>query len=407
MTTPAETRRADIAILGDGLTARCLALLLNRHLPGCRLERLHPVPKAAVDATSHRAIALSEGSRRILVELGVWPRIEQAAAAIVEIDVSDRGHPGSVRMKAGEQNLASYGHVIEYRDLTSLIADELQERVTASPKQVDYQQLRLRPVRGGMQISAGQFQVEAQLVLVADGALRQALQALGFGFLEKDYDQTALTAELILSEAHGGLAFERFTGTGPVALLPLKPGGGRSRASLVWTLPPARAEELFALPEQRFIAELNGVLGGRSVAVAKVRHRKLISLSRVLASEQWRRHVILLGSVAHSLHPVAGQGFNLTLRDIETLAKLLAQARAREENLGDLALLESYGRQRSADQRRVVAFSDHLPRLFANGSPLVAAGRNLGLLALDAVPPLRHAFARFGAGLHKPGVRAR
>jgi len=203
---------------------------------------------------------------------------------------------------------------------------------------------------------------------------------------------------LTMAEAHNGLAHERFTGDGAIALLPL-PGAGDKRVSLVWTLSPELAEEMQSTSTEDFIVSLNQQLGSRAGTALEVDFRQCFPVKKIIAEEQVRSHLLLLGNAAHSMHPVAGQGFNLSVRDIATLTELLSKSYSEGIQSGDLSVLQGYAKLRKDDQGRTVALSDKLPKLFAMDEPLAMAARNIGLVTLDLLPPLRQGFARFGAGL--------
>lgn len=398
---PAET---DIVISGAGLTGLCLASLLARQQPSWNILLLQAAPPDDDSVTSrdagfdHRQIVLAESSRRILSHMGLWSDIEQHTAAIAEIRVSDRGHIGRSQLVALEQNLDAYGYVIDAAQLASLLSAAVDKLPNVQRSKVT-NHFVLKPIANGMVLQEGSNSVHARLTVLANGIAPLAAQKLGIAFQCKDYGQCALTAELTLTKAHRGIAYERFTSSGPIALLPLPDLNDSPRAALVWTLPLPEAEDLLNADEDTFIERLYVRFGQRIGPVAAVARRVVVPLARTVATEQVRNHLLLMGSSAHSLHPVAGQGFNLTLRDIATLGEVLSGIAADDGNLGNLASLQLYEERRRADQARVVAFSDVLPAVFANNNAPLSIARNLALLGLDLAPGLRNAFARFGAGL--------
>jgi 2-octaprenyl-6-methoxyphenol hydroxylase len=418
MTGVAQTEilpeEVDIAIVGTGLTGLCLALFLAQKQSSWNILLL---PRGRSDTESrvdgeqsldHRQIALAESSRRLFHAIGLWSEIEKHAAAIAEIHVSDRGQPGHSQLIAEEQGLDAYGYVIDSAKLSSLlltaleyhtnvrqIADPVEDGLTPPTSN----SITLLPKKDCMVLRVGDSSIRSELTILANGKAPFEAQSLGLQFKRKDYGHLALTAEVTLDSAHEGVAYERFTKEGPIALLPIPDRDGLSRAGLIWTLSAEQAEQLFAAEDSLFIDELQQSFGDRAGAIVSVAHRALVPLSRTIAAEQVRSHLVLMGTAAHSLHPVAGQGFNLTLRDIAGLGEVLTKAKVSGTNLGDLATLQCYEKSRVVDQQQVVGFSDVLPGLFASENPLLSVGRNLGLLGLDLVPGLRNAVARFGAGL--------
>lgn len=405
---PALPEGADIVIVGAGLTGLCAALFIAQPAPAWNILLLDTQASgdgaevSGVDGTrisaGQRQIALSESSRRLFDRIGLWPAIAGRSAAITEIRVSDRGHGGHALLAAREQGLDSYGHVIDAAGLTEV----LSSAVAATPhirRFATAPTLQLQPKAKGMALKVGDQQVLAALAVLANGQNSLQARILGIGFETKDYGRVAITATLTLADPHRGIAYERFTSHGPIALLPLPDSGGLPRASLVWTVEPDKAEVLLRASDAECLMQLQEAFGSRAGEFVAIGHRRLTPLARTLALEQVRSHLVLMGSAAHSLHPVAGQGFNLSLRDIAALADILAEGAERGQPPGALSLLSRYQQARSADQQRVVAFSDLLPSLFASVNPLLVTGRNLGLLGIDLVPELGGAMARFGAGL--------
>lgn len=398
------TDTVDIAIVGDGLTGLCLALLLAQKQTDWQILLLNSARSTSATAANsnsnfgHRKIALSESSHLILSQTELWPEISAQSAAITQIHISDQGHIGHSKLIAEEQGLGAYGHVIDAELLANLLSEAVAkleniQRCTIVDKVV------LKPVVNGMSMVMGDSPIDAGLVILACGSAPEEARNLGIGFTTKDYGRSALTAELAMTEPHHGVAYERFAGTGPIALLPLPDENNQTRAGLVWTLLPDRAEHLLAADESKFIEYLYSCFGGRAGTVASVEKRSVVPLKQTLALEQVRSHLVLVGSAAHNLHPVAGQGFNLTLRDIVALVERLSDSALSGSLMGHLDTLQQYLDGRSADQKRVISFSDALPELFASTNPLLLLGRNLGLLGLDLAPGVRNAVAQFGAGL--------
>ena len=240
--------------------------------------------------------------------------------------------------------------------------------------------------------------LDCDLAILADGGRSGLREKLGIHAHPTHYGQTALISNISSAMPHQGTAFERFTDAGPMALLPLPD----NRCVLIWTREPAEAQRLYALPDKEFLQELQSCFGYRLGAIEQVGSRHLYPLSLVESSEQVRSHLVVLGNAAHSLHPVAGQGYNLSLRDSMALADCLLNG---PDTPGDLATLQCFQNNQQRDQELTIGFSDRVTRLFSNGKPLLASGRNLGLLGLDLIPPAKRWFARQAMGLGARNTR--
>ncbi|MEE4462303.1 2-octaprenyl-6-methoxyphenyl hydroxylase, partial [Azotobacter chroococcum] len=342
-----------------------------------------------------RSSALSFGTRQIYERLGLWPAIARRAEPILQIHVSERGRFGATRLRAVEEGVPALGYVVENAWLGECLWQALDPEVVTwrCPAEV----LRMTPLRDGYRLQLDDdSHLDCALAVLADGGRSDLREQLGIHVRHQPYGQTALIANLTPSEPHRGQAFERFTQDGPMALLPL----ADNRCALVWTRPTGDAGRLLALDERQFLAELQQQFGYRLGAFRQLGARHLYALALVEAEEQVRPHLALLGNAAHSLHPIAGQGYNLSLRDTLCLAEELLGSPAEP---GDFATLLRYQARQRLDQQLTVGFSDRLTRLFGMATPLLAGGRSLGLLGLDLLPPAKRWFARQAMGL---GTRA-
>jgi 2-octaprenyl-6-methoxyphenol hydroxylase len=389
-----------LAIVGGGLVGASLALALQRGAKerGWTIELIEPFEPGHDYQPSYdaRSTALSYGTRLIYQRLGVWDQIAERAEPITDIHVSDRGRAGVTRLDAASQQVPALGYVVENAWIGHCLWQALDDDVVTRrcPAEVE----RMRAVPGGYRLTLTDGQtLDCDLAVLADGGRSGLREHLGIEVKQSPYGQTALIANVTPGTPHGGRAFERFTDEGPMALLPLPD----NRCALVWTRPERDAARLAAAPEAEFLEELQQAFGYRLGGFQQVGARHLYPLVLIEAEEQVRSGLVVLGNAAHSLHPIAGQGYNLSLRDTEALAVALLRSSA---PLGDLSVLQGYHQQQRSDQRLTVGFSDQLTQLFGESERLSVAGRNLGLLGLDLLPPAKAWFARQAMGM---GVRER
>jgi len=382
----------------------------------CLIEGF-PFPEKLLDGKPHyhpsfdaRSTALSYSSRLIYENIGVWQDLEQWLCAIQSIHVSNRGRFGSTVLHARDYGWPALGYVVENAWLGNALIQALyrQGRVeVCSPARV----VSASPGDGSVRLTLeGSLYstLDAGLLLVADGADSGLRDQLGVAVTEKPYQQHALVANIATAQPHRGCAFERFTDQGPVALLPLLPAAaGEQRSALVWALPPQRCDHLQSCAESEFLAALQDRFGYRLGRLLQVGERHGYPLSLVQSTEQVRQSVVVMGNAAHALHPVAGQGYNLALRDVAELATVVAQGMSAGLPPGDLDNLQRYERRQRADQDRTINFSDRVPDLFMQGDPVLGLARDLALAGLDIVPSLKREFVRYAAGVAAMGETAR
>ena len=413
------TEQRDIVIAGGGMVGISLAIHLADSLPSdtriCLVERF-PFPQPAPGhrpeyhpAFDARSTALSFSSRLIYERLGVWDSLAQWLCPIERIHVSSRGRFGSTVMDALDHHWPALGYVVENAWLGSALIQYLhrQGRVELrSPCRVAGVQSHAAGVQIDLEGDVG-GRLEAALLVIADGADSGLREQLGVSVQEKPYGQHALIANLATAQAHHGCAYERFTDAGPIAMLPL-PGieGAQNRSALVWTLPPGEAAQLQAAAADDFLAALQQRFGYRLGRLEAVGERHAYPLALVQSAEQVRHGIVVMGNAAHTLHPVAGQGFNLALRDIAELAEVLAEAVDRGESPGALPVLERYEQRQRGDQQRTIAASDRLPALFMQSDPVLGLARDLALAGLDLMPALKRQFVAHAAGVAALGERA-
>jgi 2-octaprenyl-6-methoxyphenol hydroxylase len=389
----------DVAVVGGGMVGATLSVALKDL--GVRVALIEAVAhdSASQPSFDERTTALSNGSRRILETLGVWEAVAPAATPIARIHVSDQGHFGFARLDAASQGLRAMGHVVPNRALGAALWSALDAAeavkvfcpavvagVTPGTSSVE---LRVEAADGAATTIA------AKLVVAADGAQSAVRAAFGVDAAVRDYAQTALITTVLPQRFHDYVAYERFTESGPLALLPLADG----RCTLVLTLSPAMAEQALAWSDVEFLAEVQRRFGFRLGRLLKVGRRVPYPLSLARAHATSAPRCAIVGNAAQSLHPVAGMGFNLGLRDVASLAELIAE-RLRQgcTDIGAPELLAEYDAWRAADRDGIIAFTDGLVRVFSNPLRSVRRLRNFGLLAFDLLPPAKAALSLLSTG---------
>ena len=392
-------RHYDVVIIGGGLVGASLACALSPL--GLKTALIEAVAFKADSQPSYddRTLALSASSCRILQGLGIWPLVERNATAIREIQVRELNRPGRVIMDPSELGLDRFGHVLEAREFGAAMAATLPQLdnveflspVTVQTLEVAEDACRLE-VRG----EDGIEQITARLVVGADGAESFVRETLGIRCERHDYGQSAVVCNVTPEEDHRGRAFELFTPTGPMAVMPHVNG----RCGLIWCVPNEDAGTLLDLPEAEFMRRANARFGRRLGRFTKMGRRSAYPLRLVRALEDIRPRVVLMGNAAHAIHPVGAQGFNLGLRDAATLAEVLADAVRMDPGAdpGDMDLLRRYSAWRKPDHDGTIAYSDGLARIYSNPSMLASAGRLAGLVAHAFVPPLRRQLATRSMG---------
>lgn len=389
----------DVIIVGGGLVGASFACALAD--TPLRIAVIEAVPYTAPAQPSFddRSVALAYASRIILTALRVWPRIApDDLSPINAIHISDRGRPGSTHLHARDADTEALGYVVPARVLgAALIAQMRTARnvETLSPANLTALRVEIDAAVATIASGTGTREIRARLVIAADGARSQVRSLLGIEAKTLDYGQTAIVTNALPGLPHKGVAFERFTPSGPLAVLPHTQG----RCAIVWSVAPTRAQALLALDDAAFLQALQTEFGSRLGRFSTLGARQSYPLSLTQVAQTVHARVALIGNAAHTLHPVAGQGFNLGLRDVVTLAELVRDAALNGIDIGHADLLVRYRAWRARDTRAMTAFTDGLVRLFSNDRlPLVAA-RNAALLAIDLVPPAKRALLRRTMGL--------
>jgi len=381
-----------ILIAGGGMTGATLALAISHltqgTLPVTLIESSEPASRKH-PGYDGRAIALSAGTCQQLANINLWQRIAGCATPITDIHVSDRGHAGFVSLKAADYAIPALGQVVELFDVGQRLFAELKKApgitlrcparvITASrsAQQVDV------TLNNGEQLSG-------KLLVAADGTRSALAASWGIQWQKDDYQQVAMIANVSTALPHHGRAFERFTEHGPLALLPMS----GNRLSLVWCHPLAQRSRLEQWSDAEFLSQLQRAFGWRLGKFTHSGQRECYPLALQQALQPVTHRLAVVGNAAQTLHPIAGQGFNLGLRDVMSLAETLAAAHRQRQDPGSFAVLHHYQQRRQPDRAATIGITDGLVRVFANRYAPLVAGRNLGLLAMDHLPWLRNQLA--------------
>jgi len=397
----------EVIIVGGGMVGLSLALMLAKAKIAVKLLEAiqYPNYEDADLAPYHssfdaRNSALSRRSVQIYQELGLWDVLQQHATPILQVHITEQGSFGKARLLAEQEKVENFGQVIENAWLGRVLLTQVRQQplielidgvqVTALTQDQDY--AYIEALRGQQPLS-----LQAKLLIAADGRDSFCRQALGIGVDEHDYDQVAIVTTVQTSKPHEQVGFERFSPLGPLALLPLP---GEYRRSVVWPVKKGTEQEWLGDDnDQHFLAALQQAYGDRAGKFQKTGKRFSYPLSQVLAEKQASGRVVLMGNAAHTIHPVAGQGFNLCMRDAYVLVRSLTEQLAKSSDIGEPRMLLAYEAARLTDQQRVIKFCDSVVRGFSNQNPILKLIRNTGLLAFDVVPGIKPLIANYAMGL--------
>ncbi|WP_414164796.1 2-octaprenyl-6-methoxyphenyl hydroxylase [Superficieibacter sp. BNK-5] len=378
-----------VIIVGGGMTGATLALAISQLTQGALA--VHLIEAVAPDAAAHpgfdaRAIALAAGTCEQLARIGVWQAIARSATPINTVHVSDRGHAGAVMLDANDYAIPALGQVVELHDVGQHLFTLLRKAPGVTlhcPASVV--SVARRPEDVSVTLDNGET-LKGSLLVAADGSRSSLGAQCGIQWQQQPYQQIAVIANVTTALAHQGRAFERFTPDGPLAMLPMSAG----RSSLVWCHPLERRDEVMSWSDAQFCDELQRAFGWRLGRITHAGQRATYPLALTTASACISHRLALVGNAAQTLHPIAGQGFNLGLRDVMSLAETLAQA----DDPGSYATLCRYRDRRSADKTATIGVTDGLVHLFANRWLPLVVGRNVGLMAMEGCSPVRDMLAR-------------
>ncbi|MDW6002939.1 2-octaprenyl-6-methoxyphenyl hydroxylase [Vibrio mangrovi] len=375
----------DVIISGGAMAGATLALALDARFGG--KLRIAVVESCDISAQVHpgfdaRSIALSDGTVQILREYRLWDAIQPYATPISHIHVSDRGHAGMTDIKAEPLGLSALGYVVELAEVGQVYHRLLQERPAISlfcPASIRTVERSETEVRISLEDETTLY---GKLLIAADGNTSTCCQQLGISSEIHDFEQVAVIANVEISQPHQGRAFERFTPTGPLALLPMS----RQRMSMVWCVRPESLEGITGLDDNEFLLALQQAFGWRLGKMKRVGSRVAYPLKLSYRSRAVSHRFAIIGNAAQTLHPIAGQGFNLGIRDIATLVD---EVRHHPEDVGNYAALHAFQQRREPDRQKTMEMTSTLVHIFSNEWFPAVVGRNLGLMAIDNLSVLR------------------
>ena len=397
MSTPG--RRYDLVIAGGGMIGTSLAVALSAL--DLEIAVVEAVARGALEQPSfdERSTALSRSTQRSFEAMGLWSEIKAASTPIRKVHVSDKGRFGFAHIDADEQNVEALGYVCINRVLGGVLAAALERadnvtlycpaRITAASPSATASTVSVTHADGREE------RLTARLLVAADGARSSLRDMLGIAASVSDYRQKAVIGNVLTELPNQGIAYERFTEAGPIAMLPVNNG----RTAFVWIAETATADRLLTLDDAGFQDALLGAFGTRLGAFSRVGKRAAYPLLLTRAARLTAERALLVGNAAHGLHPVAAQGFNLGMRDVAALCDCVADALGSDGDPGARDVLERYAAWRKPDQTRLVGLTDGLVRLFGSEQAGVRSLRNLGMLAFDLVPGVRRRFAQYTMGL--------
>lgn len=387
-------KTCDVLIIGGGLAGATLACALEASGLSIEIIEAHALNTENQPSYDDRTVALSYGSRVIFEAMGLWAAMADKVEAIKTIHISDRGHLGVTRLRHNEEGVEALGYVAENRVLGEVLYQRLAKNKNVRlhcPAEIISLQQSDESVSVRYQQDGEEHELNAALLIATDGVTSKTREILQIGTSRQDYQQSAVITNITPGQPHQNFAYERFTDTGPLAFLPMTD----NRCSVVWTVPTEQAEALAALDDDAFLEKLQQRFGFRLGCLKKTGRRHIYPLALVEATQLVRGRVVIMGNAAHAIHPVAGQGFNLALRDIALFAELLTMRST--ETIPEL--LATYVEMRDQDAKRVYRLTDALVKVFSNDFSVLGHARAAGLLATDLMPFIKHKLARQSMGL--------
>ncbi|WP_178861004.1 FAD-dependent monooxygenase [Thiomicrorhabdus cannonii] len=397
-----DALQTDVFIAGGGPVGLMLALGLAQK--GFEVVMAEPVPLAdapeqARNSFDGRVLALSYGSRKILESLGVWEALRAFVTPIEHVHVSQKGYLGITLLHADEVGVPALGYSVQSSDLGKVLWQAVQGldkiKLLCPARLVDFSQDD-RQVVAKLQAAEHELTVLSKLIVGADGTESLVRKVLGLEIQQKSYHAYGVIAQITTREHPQGWSFERFTGEGPVALLPMQ--GHAHKAVLV--CPEEQLDSVMALDDAAFMALFASKMGERLGGFCEVSPRVAYPLKETYVPQMTQARALLMGNASHTQHPVAAQGLNLGIRDIGEFLQGLNAG----QDPGEINYLQTYASARAEDHEKVMGLTDSLIQVFQHHSPLVGHLRGIGLMALQAMPGLKKRFARFAMGGSEGGA---
>lgn len=408
--TEPETTRVDLVVSGAGATGWSFLLALEQHLAeDARVSVVlvdtfddsKPMPHPGFDA---RALALSQQSLQFFRELQLGDDVSVVTTPIHKIHVSDQGSAGQVQLHHQDYGLAELGVVVEAQALGKMLLETAQRRLFSSQSKIQLthiqpaqiQQIITRRDSINLTLSDGQ-QFQSQLLVLAEGSHSASRELLKLEAEVQQYGQHAIITNVVTEKPHSNIAWERFTASGPVAFLPMS----AQRSGVVWSVNSEHVETILELGSEDFKARLQDAFGYRLGAIVKTGKTQSYPLQLIRVDDSLAHRVACIGNASQTLHPIAGQGFNLAFRDAWQLAQSVAQQCGNNADVGEFRALSAWKKRRQQDRDSTIFFTDGLVRLFSNENPLLQGARNAGLMAMQCTPALKQQFARMAMGQNK------